>query len=131
MASMNETNSWVYSFAEKTRKDCYTYANGTTFGRSASCADVAKGFGVSETELVYWNPSLESSCMLDGNLTYCTQYTPQNGTTTMTEFCTIQDRALYNMGCEQFLTVWAISAAQLAELNPSLGTNCENWKYGM
>jgi hypothetical protein len=130
MASVNGTDTWVYKFAEKMRLDCFAYANGTTFGASASCADVAKGFGVNETDLVYWNPSLEASCTLDGALTYCTQYTPQNGTATMTEYCTIQDRALYNMRCEQFLAVWAMDAAQLDELNPGVGSKCENWKYG-
>jgi hypothetical protein len=130
MATVNGSDTWVYKFAEGTRLDCYSYANGTDFGPSASCADVAKASGVNETDLVYWNPSLASSCTLDGSSTYCTQYALQNGTATMSEYCTIQDVALYNMRCDQFLAAWGMDANSLNELNPGVGEKCENWRFG-
>lgn len=130
VGSVNGSDTWVYKFAEGTRLDCYKYANGSTFGSSSSCADVAKGFGVNDTELVQWNPSLAASCTLDGGLTYCVQYVRQNGTAAMTNFCTIQDMALYGMRCDQFLAVWGMEAKRLNDLNPGVGENCENWISG-
>jgi hypothetical protein len=103
MATVNGSDTWVYKFAEGTHVDSYSYANGTVFGPSASCSDVAKASGVNQAGLVYWNPSLASSCTLNGSSTYYTQYALHNGTATMSEYCTIQDVALYNMRCDQFL----------------------------
>jgi hypothetical protein len=48
----------------------------------------------------------------------------------MTPYCTIQDVPLYNMRCDQFLAVWGMDAHRLDDLNPGVGKNCENWKYG-
>ncbi|KAH7081116.1 hypothetical protein BKA63DRAFT_201695 [Paraphoma chrysanthemicola] len=123
-------NTWVYKFAPLTRLDCVTYANSSTFGSSASCAAVARGFGVQETDLVTWNPSLQSACTLDGSQTYCVQRSIKNGSDTITPYCNLQDTALYNMRCDQFLAAWAIDVHRLDDLNPGVGKACENWKYG-
>ncbi|OAL43399.1 hypothetical protein IQ07DRAFT_299583 [Pyrenochaeta sp. DS3sAY3a] len=48
----------------------------------------------------------------------------------MTPYCTLQDIAIYNMRCDQFLAVWGMNAHRLDDLNPGVGKNCENWKYG-
>lgn len=70
--AINGSDIWTYTYAERTRLDCYLYANGSQFGPSASCADVAKGYGVTTQNLTDWNPSLlGNSCMLDGKQTYC------------------------------------------------------------
>jgi hypothetical protein len=130
VGSINGSDEWAYKFAEGTRLDCIKYANGSDFGPSASCADVAQGAGVNATDLAEWNPSLRSSCVLDGTLTYCVQQRKENGTATMTSYCNLQDVAGYNMTCAAFLAVWAMNSRRLNDYNPGVGNECENWKPG-
>jgi hypothetical protein len=127
---INGSDVWVYKYAEGTRLDCALYANGTDFGRNPSCADVARGYGVNETDLPDWNLSLRNSCVLDGDLTYCVQRQKLNGTATMTEFCKVEDVASFNMTCNRFMSIWAIDSKRLNDYNPGLGLNCETWIPG-
>jgi hypothetical protein len=127
---INGSDVWTYKYAEGTRLDCRIYANGTDFGSSAACADVAKGYGVSTLNLTTWNPSLlKNSCVLDGKLTYCVQAVRLNATNT-TPYCVLSETPDYGLSCEQFLSVWSISIENFSAWNSGVGTACENWVLG-
>lgn len=49
--SINGSDIWTYNYAKGTRLDCYLYANGSDFGSSAACIDVAKAAGVTTSNL--------------------------------------------------------------------------------
>ena len=48
---INGSDEWHYQYGNGTRLDCITYVNGSDFGSSASCADVAKDAGVNATDI--------------------------------------------------------------------------------
>jgi LysM repeat protein len=128
--SLNGSGDWTYKYADGTRLDCYIYANGSQFGNSASCKDVAKGYGVSTQNLTDWNPSLlTNSCTLDGKLTYCVQLMALNATNS-TPYCVLSDTPDYGLTCDQFLAVWGIDVEMFSSWNPSVGPTCENWLLG-
>jgi hypothetical protein len=127
--SMNGSSDWMYNFAPGTRLDCLLYANGTQFGASASCADVAKGYGVDQTDLTQWNPSLNTTCTLNGNLTYCVRFL-ENNATDVTPYCVMDDTPSFNTSCDTFLAAWGLDLSQFALWNPDVGSNCENWDNG-
>lgn len=131
MGSINGSDVWSYKYAEGTRLDCIAYVNGTDFGASASCADVAKAAGVNATDIAFWNPSLRNSCVLQGNQTYCVQRVKQNGTATMTDYCNLRDTATFNMTCATFMSLWGMNSKRLNDYNPGVGNDCENWISGM
>lgn len=126
---INGSDEWHYTYGNGTRLDCITYVNGSDFGASASCADVAKDAGVNATDIAEWN-QLKDPCTLDGNLTYCVKRLKQNFTSSMTEYCNLEDTATYGMTCQQFMALWAIDSKRLNDWNPGVGPNCENWMPG-
>lgn len=127
---MNGSDVWTYKYAEGTRLDCRIYANGTEFGSSAACADVAKGYGVSTQNLTTWNPSLlKNSCVLDGTLTYCVQAVRLNATS-ITSYCTLSETPDYGLSCNQFLSVLSLSIENFSAWNIGVGSACENWVLG-
>ncbi|KAF2733508.1 hypothetical protein EJ04DRAFT_438887, partial [Polyplosphaeria fusca] len=116
--------------AEGTRLDCYVYANGSQFGNSASCADVAKGYGATTKNLTDWNPSLlDNSCTLDGKLTYCVQPMALNATN-YTQYCVLSDTPDYGLTCDEFMAVWGTDIDMFSSWNPGVGSTCENWLLG-
>ncbi|KAH7392283.1 hypothetical protein DE146DRAFT_634435 [Phaeosphaeria sp. MPI-PUGE-AT-0046c] len=124
---INGSDIWTFQYAPGTRLDCRTFANGTDFGNSAACADVAKGFGVSTQNLTDWNPSLlNNSCVLDGKLTYCVQALRLNATT-FTPYCSATDVPDYGRKCDEFLALWGLSIENFAAWNDGVGSACENW----
>lgn len=106
------------------------YANGTQFGESASCSEVAKGYGVDEASLVEWNPSLNTTCTLSGDLTYCIREFPRNATT-FTEYCILDNTPAYKTSCADFLAAWGVELGDFAQWNPGVGSKCENWDNGI
>ena len=128
--SINGSDIWAYKYAKGTRLDCFLYANGTDFGSSASCDDVAKAAGVTTANLTAWNPSLKgTSCTLDGSLTYCVQPMEFNATQ-QTEYCAMSAAPAYGLDCPNFLAVWGINMTDFASWNPGVGSTCENWVNG-
>ncbi|PVH93331.1 hypothetical protein DM02DRAFT_504473, partial [Periconia macrospinosa] len=96
---------------------------------SASCADVANGYGVTTQNLTDWNPSLlGNSCMLDGKQTYCVMPMQLNATK-HTEFCVMTDAPNYGDSCADFIAAWGINVADFAAWNPGVGSQCENWLH--
>ncbi|RYN19897.1 hypothetical protein AA0119_g7532 [Alternaria tenuissima] len=126
---INGSDEWHYQYGNGTRLDCITYVNGSDFGSSASCADVAKDAGVNATDIAEWN-QLEDPCTLDGKLTYCVQRVKQDFTSDVTEYCNLEDTATYGMTCQQFVALWAIDSMRLNDWNPGVGPDCENWMPG-
>jgi hypothetical protein len=126
---MNGSDDWAYQFAPGTRLDCLEYGNGTQFGAKASCADVAKGYGVDKADLVLWNPSLNSSCSLNGDLTYCVRFIERNATL-LTPYCAMNDTPPYNTTCQEFRRAWGVNLDNFALWNPGVGSSCENWDNG-
>ena len=126
---INGSDEWHYQYGNGTRLDCITYVNGSDFGSSASCADVAKDAGVNSTDIAEWN-QLEDPCTLDGKLTYCVQRVKQDFTSDVTEYCNLEDTATYGMTCQQFVALWAIDSMRLNDWNPGVGPDCENWMPG-
>lgn len=127
--SLNGSDDWVFSFAKDTRLDCAIYANGSDFGSSAQCSDISVGYGVTVSDLVNWNPSLNTSCTLNGTLTYCVQQLRINATR-FTEYCELDDTPGYGTTCDEFIAAWGIDIEQFAAFNPGIGSDCENWKSG-
>jgi LysM repeat protein len=127
---LNGSDTWAYKYADKTRLDCWIYANGTQFGTSTSCADVAKGYGVTTQNLTDWNPSLLSNgCMLDGKLTYCVQPMKLNATK-YTQYCVLSDTPEYGLTCADFMAAWSLDFEDFSGWNPGVGAACENWVLG-
>lgn len=127
---INGSDVWTFAYAQGTRLDCAIFANGTDFGASAACADVANGYGVSTQNLTDWNPSLKDSCVLDGKLTYCVQAARLNATT-FTQYCSATDIPEYGLKCDQFLALWGLTVDNFAAWNDGVGSACENWVLGM
>jgi hypothetical protein len=125
----NTSNDWTFNFAPGTRLDCYRYANGSDFGANISCDNAVKGFGVSVEELKQWNPSLNSSCTLSQEFTYCSLRVTQNAPD-MTKYCIKTDVPRFNATCTQFRRNWALGLDLLSAWNPRVGPKCENWKLG-
>ena len=48
---VNGSDIWTYKYAQDTRLDCYLYGNGSDFGTSTACTDVAKAAGVTASNL--------------------------------------------------------------------------------
>lgn len=126
---MNGSDDWAYNFASGTRLDCLLYANGTQFGANASCSEVANGYGVDQADLVAWNPSLNTTCTLNGDLTYCVRFVGHNATN-FTQYCVLDDAPGFNTTCAEFLAVWGVGLDDFAQWNPGVGSNCENWDNG-
>ena len=126
----DDGSSWSYTFAPGTRLDCYTYANTTVFGNnSASCQTLAYNYGVNETDLQFWNPILNGSCTLDPSQTYCVQLMQMNSTNA-TSSCVAWDIPDSHWSCANFLSSWGLDLDEFSSWNPSVGSKCENWRFG-
>jgi hypothetical protein len=117
-------------YAKDTKRDCFLYATGLVT-ELASCGSVAQGFGFTISELLKWNPSLrnKSPCVLDKDLQYCVQSRKLEFKDT-TRFCDRASRADWNATCSSFVANTYINGAGFRAWNPSVGSQCENFKSG-
>jgi hypothetical protein len=132
---ITESNStggiWRYDYANGTRTDCFNYANVTSFSSDLSCQTLAYNYGVNVTDLTSWNPSLDASnCVLDESKTYCVQ-TYQINSTDSTPYCDVWDLPPQNTTCDVYLSTWGLDIQGFSAWNPTVGSSCENWKFGM
>jgi hypothetical protein len=94
------------------------------------CEEIAKGYGVSLSDFLLWNPSLQnkSPCTLDSGAQYCVQSnSPKDAN--VTEHCVNREFAEPGEKCEKFAMRYAPLVDFLA-WNPVLGGSCANWKTG-
>ncbi|EDU47587.1 predicted protein [Pyrenophora tritici-repentis Pt-1C-BFP] len=126
---INGSDIWTYKLAEGTRLDCDKYINVTDVGTSTGCAAVAQGYGITVDQLVNWNPSLSSSCVLNNDLTYCVQ-TSILHVANVTQYCTYEDQPSFGQTCDEFLQAWDLDYETFEAFNPGLGAKCDRWKLG-
>jgi len=114
-------------YANETRQDCATYMTGysltnlSTNATITSCSEIASGYGVSLTDFLNWNPSLNSSnpCVVEPNLQYCVQMYGTNATN-ITPYCTQYELAEPGVDCFNFTANYAIQPAPFSAWNPTV-----------
>ena len=134
-------SGYTAPLAEGTRLDCAVYlsppvlVDGNNRKFSYVCEDVARAYGVSTTDLLVWNPGVNSTggfeypCELTGGFQYCVQLAPWVPGDT-TQNCSSTALAEPGYDCGYFAAQHNITEAAVAAWNPSTGTNCQSFQSG-
>ncbi|KAK0647930.1 LysM domain-containing protein [Lasiodiplodia hormozganensis] len=147
----NTTTSTGLPLASGTRRDCNIYMDGDDYqfpdaavDGTTQCDIVAGFWGISVTDLTYWNPSLNASsanCSLSTGLSYCAIWVdvpaPAIPTTTSAP---IRDGAVANctyyydveagLTCQDVLDYTCLTIAQFYAMNPAVGADCSGLWLG-
>ncbi|ETS76429.1 hypothetical protein PFICI_11816 [Pestalotiopsis fici W106-1] len=131
-------NTTAAPYATDTRMDCITYitspiltnytGNGTT---SLACEDVASQYGISTSDFVDWNPSLNSSdpCTMAVDTQYCAQ-TYAKVSQNIVGACTELDIVPAGYDCAGFASSLGLELDRFKLWNPELDSDCSNFKVG-
>ncbi|KAH7633183.1 hypothetical protein B0T09DRAFT_87582 [Sordaria sp. MPI-SDFR-AT-0083] len=125
--------------ANGTLMDCAHYLNpplllnSITRNTSTRCSDIARAYGVSVSDLIEWNPTLEgtneASCEVSTDYRYCVQHYLQEEEQA-TKYCIRKELATPGYTCSQFAGTRGIDMAEFVAWNPSAGPNCGNYTAG-
>ncbi|EOD48364.1 hypothetical protein UCRNP2_4885 [Neofusicoccum parvum UCRNP2] len=146
----NTTTSTGLPLASGTRGDCNIYMDGDDYqfpdaavDNTTQCDIVASFWGISVTDLTYWNPSLNASssnCSLSSGLSYCAVWVdiPSAAIPTATsvpirdgasENCTFYYDVEAGITCQNLLDYTCLTIAQLYAMNPAVGADCSGYQY--
>ncbi|KAH7627240.1 hypothetical protein B0T09DRAFT_270400 [Sordaria sp. MPI-SDFR-AT-0083] len=125
--------------ANGTLMDCAHYLNpplllnSITRNTSTRCSDIARAYGVSVSDLIEWNPTLEgtseASCEVTTDYRYCVQHYLQEEEQA-TKYCIRKELATPGYTCSQFSGTRGIDMAEFVAWNPSVGPDCGNYTAG-
>ncbi|KAK4441912.1 carbohydrate-binding module family 50 protein [Podospora aff. communis PSN243] len=130
--------------ANASRQDCEVYVtppvlmNETMRTWSYDCEDVARVYGVTVSNLLEWNPSVNatggtlSACEMSGTQQYCVQPVARKESS-ITSNCSMTALAESRMStCRDLTGLYNITTNALAAWNPSVGGGaCDGYRVGM
>lgn len=125
-------NSSDYTYANGTRLDCERYTTGADMASNNTCGAVASAYNVQLSDLLLWNPSLQtvSPCALDANSQYCVQRL-EGIAANITDSCVYRAYALPGSTCNDMYTSWGLPVEIFTAWNPTTGPNCTTFLTGM